>query len=146
MSEPDKPTTLRDRFTHFSRITSDGVGSVWAFLLALAIVIAWALLGPIFRFSDTWQLVINTGTTIVTFIMVFLIQSTQNRDAKAVHLKLDELIRALRGARNNLLSLQELSEEDLERLARQFAALKKRADGKNAGDRKQTAGPKATKE
>ena len=87
----------------------------------------WGITGPLFGFTDTWQLVINTGTTIVTFIMVFLIQSTQNRDAKAVHLKLDELIRALSGARNNLLDLEELPEKELEALAAQFAGLQKRA-------------------
>jgi low affinity Fe/Cu permease len=125
--EPKKSPTLRDRFHQFSRATSDAVGSVWAFLLALAIVLVWGCTGPIFGFSDTWQLVINTGTTIVTFIMVFLIQSTQNRDAKAVHLKLDELIRAVQGARNNLLDLEKLPEEDLEELAAQFATLQKRA-------------------
>ena len=127
MSEPKKSPTIRDRFHQFSRVTSDAVGSVWAFLAALGIVVVWGLTGPLFHFSDTWQLVINTGTTIVTFIMVFLIQSTQNRDAKAVHLKLDELIRALSGARNNLLDLEELPEEELEALAKQFAALQKRA-------------------
>ena len=127
MSEPKKSPTLRDRFRQFSRATSDAVGSVWAFLTALGIVVVWGLTGPIFHFSDTWQLVINTGTTIVTFIMVFLIQSTQNRDAKAVHLKLDELIRAVSGARNNLLDLETLPEEDLEALAQQFAELQKRA-------------------
>ena len=122
-----KPPTLRDRFHHFSRVTSDAVGSGWAFLVALGIVFVWGLTGPFFHFSDTWQLVINTSTTIVTFIMVFLIQSTQNRDAKAVHLKLDELIRAVSGARNNLLDLEKLPEEELEALAKQFAELRKRA-------------------
>src|SRR5436190_16813060 len=118
---------IRDHFHSFSRRTSDAVGSVWAFLLALSIVAVWGVTGPIFGFSDTWQLVINTGTTIVTFIMVFLIQSTQNRDAKAVHLKLDELIRALGGARNHLVDLENLPEEELEVLARQFARMQKRA-------------------
>ncbi len=136
MSEPEKSPTLRDRFHRFSRVISDAVGSVWAFLLALAIVFVWGLTGPLFHFSDTWQLVINTGTTIVTFIMVFLIQSTQNRDAKAVHLKLDELIRAVSGARNNFLDLEQLPEEELEALAKQFAELQKRASDE-AQDRRQ---------
>ena len=127
MSKPQKSPTLRDRFHQFSRVISDAVGSVWAFLTALGIVVVWGLTGPIFHFSDTWQLVINTGTTVVTFIMVFLIQSTQNRDAKAVHLKLDELIRAVSGARNNLLDLETLPEEELDALAKQFAELQKRA-------------------
>ena len=127
MSEPKQSPTLRDRFHHFSRVISDAVGSVWAFLIALGVVVVWGITGPLFGFTDMWQLVINTSTTIVTFIMVFLIQSTQNRDAKAVHLKLDELIRALSGARNNLLDLEKLPEEELEALAAQFAGLQKRA-------------------
>ena len=135
MNEPKNPPTLRDRFHQFSRATADAVGSVWAFLLALGTVAVWGLTGPLFGFSDTWQLVINTGTTIVTFIMVFLIQSTQNRDAKAVHLKLDELIRAVGAARNNLLDLEELPEEELEALAAQFASLKKRASNPPHGRR-----------
>jgi len=118
---------MRDRFSEVARRVSDVVGSVWAFLLAVAVVIVWACTGPIFRYSDTWQLVINTGTTIVTFLMVFLIQSTQNRDAKAVHLKLDELIRAVHGARNQLVDLEHLSEDELEELADEFASLNKRA-------------------
>ena len=122
-----KAKTVRDRFSDVARRVSDVVGSVWAFLLAVGVVIVWACTGPIFRYSDTWQLVINTGTTIVTFLMVFLIQSTQNRDAKAVHLKLDELIRAVHGARNQLVDLEHLSEDELEELADEFASLNKRA-------------------
>lgn len=129
----EKPPTLRDRFHNFSRKTSEAVGSVWAFLLALGTVVVWGCTGPIFGFSDTWQLVINTGTTIVTFIMVFLIQSTQNRDAKAVHLKLDELIRGVSGARTNLVDLENLPEEELEKLAAQFARLRKRAGAEVMG-------------
>jgi low affinity Fe/Cu permease len=86
------------------------------------------LTGPTFHFSDTWQLIINTGTTIVTFLMVFLIQNTQNRDAKAVHLKLDEMIRALKGARNELVDLEELSDEDLKRLEQQFQRIRQKAE------------------
>ena len=127
MSDEKQSPTLRDRFNDFSRATSDAVGSAWAFLIALGAVAVWALTGPLFGFSDTWQLVINTSTTIVTFLMVFLIQSTQNRDAKAVHLKLDELIRALSGARNNLLDLEKLPEKELDALASQFEGLRKRA-------------------
>ncbi|MGB8170275.1 MAG: low affinity iron permease family protein [Chthoniobacteraceae bacterium] len=122
----DKQHSLRDRFNEFSRKASDTVCSVRAFLLALAILAIWGLTGPIFRFSDAWQLVINTGATIMTFIMVFLIQSTQNRDAKAGHLKLDELIRAVRGARNNLMDLENRPEDELEALAAQFAEMRKR--------------------
>src|SRR5262249_10182948 len=107
----------------FARHTSSGVGSPWAFTLAVLVIIVWAFTGPIFHFSDTWQLVINTGTTIVTFLMVFLIQNTQNRDAVAIHLKLDELIRALKGARNKLVDLEELSDEELEALRQEFHRL-----------------------
>lgn len=125
-SERGHHESLRDRFQHFAHATSNAVGSVWAFLLALLIVIVWGFTGPIFGYSDTWQLVINTGTTIVTFVMVFLIQSTQNRDARAMHLKLDELIRAIHGARNDLMNLEDLPEEDLDALAAQFASMHKR--------------------
>lgn len=124
MSEPNKkPSTFRDRFHRFSRKTAEAVGSVWAFVIALGVVAVWGITGPLFGFSDTWQLVINTGTTIVTFLMVFLIQSTQNRDAKAVHLKLDELIRGLAEARNDLIDLEDLPEAELEKLAAEFAKL-----------------------
>lgn len=118
--------SLRDRFQRFAHATSNAVGSVWAFVIALLIVVVWGFTGPLFGYSDTWQLVINTGTTIVTFIMVFLIQSTQNRDARAMHLKLDELIRAMHGARNDLMNLEELPEEELDALAAQFSSMHKR--------------------
>ncbi len=112
-----------DFFRKFARKTSSGVGSPWAFTVAVLVIVVWASTGPLFHFSDTWQLVINTGTTIVTFLMVFLIQNTQNRDAVALHLKLDELIRALKGARNNLVDLEELSDEELEKLRLEFHRL-----------------------
>jgi low affinity Fe/Cu permease len=99
------------------------MGTPWIFLLALLTVLVWALTGPIFQFSNTWQLVINTGTTIVTFLMVFLIQNTQNRDAKAIHLKLDELIRGVEGARTRLVDLEDLSDDELERLRKEFQRL-----------------------
>jgi Low affinity iron permease len=91
---------VNDLFRAFSRNTASAVGSAWAFIIAITVIVVWAATGPMFHFSDTWQLIINTGTTIVTFLMVFLIQNTQNRDGKAIQLKLDELIRALEGARN----------------------------------------------
>ena len=103
---------------------ANGVGSPWAFVLATLSIIAWAVTGPLFHYSDTWQLVINTATTIVTFLMVFLIQNTQNRDTKAVHLKLDELLRAVHGARNTLVNLESLSDEELEDLQREFERLR----------------------
>ena len=119
---------VSDAFRVFARRTSNVLGSAWAFVLALAVIVIWGVTGPTFHYSDTWQLIINTGTTIVTFLMVFLIQNTQNRDAKAVHLKLDEIIRALKGARNELVDLEDLSDEDLKRLAEQFQHLRQRAE------------------
>jgi low affinity Fe/Cu permease len=116
-------------FNNFAKHCAAVVGSPWAFVLAVIIVMAWVATGPQFAYSDTWQLVINTGTTIVTFLMVFLIQNTQNRDAKAVHLKLDELIHGVRGARNSLIDLENLSDQELEVLQQQFERLRKRGDG-----------------
>ena len=119
---------VSDAFRVFARRSSTILGSAWAFAGALFVILVWGLTGPTFHFSDTWQLIINTGTTIVTFLMVFLIQNTQNRDAKAVHLKLDEIIRALKGARNELVDLEDLSDEDLKRLEEQFKRLRTRAE------------------
>lgn len=115
---------MKELFRIFAQKTSDWVGSPWAFMLAVATVIVWAVSGPLFGFSDTWQLVINTGTTIVTFLMVFLIQNTQNRDAKAMHLKLDELLRAASEARTSLVDLEDLSDEELAKLQKQFQQLR----------------------
>ena len=111
---------MKKIFIKFSQKISYLTGHPMAFVLALAIVIIWAITGPIFGFNDTWQLVINTGTTIVTFLMVFLIQSTQNRDTAAMQLKLDELIRVTQGAHTILLDLEELSEDDLEKIRKQY--------------------------
>ncbi|MFN2541299.1 MAG: low affinity iron permease family protein [Chthoniobacterales bacterium] len=119
---------VSDAFRIFARRSSRMLGSAWAFAGALLVILVWLITGPTFHFSDTWQLIINTGTTIITFLMVFLIQNTQNRDAKAVHLKLDEIIRALKGARNELVDLEELSDEDLAKLEGQFRRLRKRAE------------------
>ncbi len=96
------------------------VGTPWAFAAALAVIVVWGALGPRHHYSDTWQLVINTGTTIITFLMVFLIQNTQNRDARAIHLKLDELIRSLHAAHNEMIEIEKLSDEELETLAARF--------------------------
>jgi len=107
----------------FRKIAKSGsavFGSAWSFVGAIAIVLVWALTGPLFHFSDTWQLVINTGTTIVTFLMVFLIQNTQNRDSKALHLKLDELLCAVKEARTGLVGLENLPDADLEELETEF--------------------------
>ena len=127
---------VSDAFRIFARRSSRVLGSAWAFAGAILIIVIWGLTGPAFHYSDTWQLIINTGTTIVTFLMVFLIQNTQNRDAKAAHLKLDEVIRALKGARNELVDLEKLSDEDLTSLEEQFERVRKKAerDGNNPGD------------
>ncbi len=115
---------MNELFRKFAHATAGVVGTPWAFLVALAVIVGWAVTGPVFGFSDTWQLVINTGTTIVTFLMVFLIQNTQNRDAKVMHLKLDELLRGVEGARTGLVDLEDLSDEELARLQKQFQRLR----------------------
>jgi low affinity Fe/Cu permease len=117
---------VKEHFRKFAHAAAEAMGSAWSFTVAISIIIAWAVTGPVFHYSDTWQLVINTATTIVTFLMVFLIQNTQNRDAKAIHLKLDELIRAVKGARNSLVDLEDLSEDELKKLQEQFEGLRKR--------------------
>jgi low affinity Fe/Cu permease len=124
MKTPPKPTST---FTKFAKWTSKITGRPGTFVVAVGIIIAWAVTGPIFQFSDTWQLVINTSTTIVTFLMVFLIQNTQNRDSEAIHIKLDELIRSSQGAHNALLDLEEMEESDLERLRDTYEKLAERA-------------------
>jgi low affinity Fe/Cu permease len=126
--ERDFFCVVRDAFRGFAQRSSMLLGSAWAFAAAVLAILVWIVTGPTFRFSDTWQLIINTATTIVTFLMVFLIQNTQNRDAKAMHLKLDELIRALKGARNQLVDLENLSDDDLKKLEQQFQGLRKRAE------------------
>jgi low affinity Fe/Cu permease len=119
---------VRDAFRCFAQRSSVLLGSAWAFCGAVLVIVVWLVTGPTFHFSDTWQLIINTATTVVTFLMVFLIQNTQNRDAKAMHLKLDELIRALKGARNQLVDLENLSDDDLKKLEEQFRRLRKQAE------------------
>lgn len=117
---------MKEFFRKFANRSSHVLGSAWAFIIALLLVIVWAFTGPLFGFSNTWQLVINTGTTIVTFLMVFLIQNTQNRDAEAIHLKLDELIRAVANARTAMVDLEDLSDDELERLRKEFQRLHER--------------------
>jgi low affinity Fe/Cu permease len=111
---------VNDIFSKIASKASDIVGSPWAFIVATTIIIAWALSGPVFGFSDTWQLIINTSTTIVTFLMVFLIQNTQNRSDKATQIKLDELLRATKGARNSLVDIEEVSDKQLKELQLHF--------------------------
>lgn len=119
--------TRNNRFGKVSRFVSDAVGTPHAFLIALVIIVLWAVSGPVFRFSDTWQLVINTGTTILTFLMVFVIQNTQNRDTRALQIKLDELIRATQGAHNALMDLEELEESELRSFQKRFEELAAKA-------------------
>ena len=111
---------LKEAFHKIARRVSNAIGTPLAFVLALLAVIAWAVTGPLFHYSDTWQLVINTATTVVTFLVVFLIQNTQNHDSRAIHLKLDELLRAVKRARNELVDLEEMSDAELAKLEAEF--------------------------
>jgi low affinity Fe/Cu permease len=122
-----RPTKARSKFTRFTKWTAHTTGRPATFLLACLVIVIWAVTGPLFGFSDTWQLVINTGTTIITFLMVFLIQSTQNRDSEAMQVKLDELIRATGKARNELLDLEELEEKELEAIRDTYLEMASRA-------------------
>ncbi len=126
--ESDFLCVVSDAFRVFAQRSATMLGSAWAFSVAVLVILVWLLTGPMFHFSDTWQLIINTATTVITFLMVFLIQNTQNRDAKAMHLKLDELIRAIKNARNELVDLEELSDEELQKLEEQFRNMRKRAE------------------
>jgi low affinity Fe/Cu permease len=121
---------MNELFRLFAARVSMVCGSSTAFIGAIVLVMLWAAVGPLYHYSDTWQLTINTGTTIITFLMVFLIQNTQNRDAKAIHLKLDELLRAVKGARTELVDLEDLSDEDLEELQQHFTEIRKRFAGR----------------
>ena len=130
-SAADKnPSRINETFRKFAQKVSHLVGTSWAFIVAILIVGVWATTGPVFHFSDTWQLVINTGTTIITFLMVFLIQNTQNRQDTAIQIKLDELIKGVKGARTSLVDIEELPDEELEQLHKQFEELHKKLDGK----------------
>lgn len=119
---------MKDMFSRWAQKAAGAVGSPVAFMLAAGLIVIWAVGGMAFGFTDTWQLVINTGTTIITFLMVFLIQNSQNRDSKAMHLKLDELIRSIDKARNEIIDMEEASEEDLERLQKEFQEYQKRGE------------------
>jgi low affinity Fe/Cu permease len=128
---PTTATTLvtrSDRFGRFAARCSHYLGSRWAFISAIGVILIWAVTGPIFHFSDTWQLVINTGTTIVTFLMVFLIQNTQNRDARAIHLKLNELIHAVDKAKNRMIDVENLPDLELDELARTYETIRTNAE------------------
>src|SRR5438067_1102782 len=133
--ERDFFCVVSDAFHVFAQRSAILLGSAWEFAAAVLAILIWILTGPTFHFSDTWQLIINTATTIITFLMVFLIQNTQNRDAKAMHLKLDELIRAIKAARNELVDLEDLSDEELKNLEEQFRNMRKRAENDGSPSR-----------
>ena len=143
-----KPSGLSDAFHRGALRVATAVGSHWAFGTAILVVLAWALLGPVFRYSDTWQLIINTGTTIITFLMVFLIQATQNRDSRALHLKLDELLRAIGRARTTLVGLESMSDAEVAEFEKEFQLLRQRLEQRRQrrGEAKERdkAGDKAT--
>ena len=115
---------MNETFRRLAHRTAEITGSPLAFIVSVSVILVWLVTGPIFRFSDTWQLVINTGTTIITFLMVFLIQNAQNRDAKALHLKMDELIRAVKSARNEIIDLEDCTDEELSKLEEEFRRLR----------------------
>src|SRR3954465_4990311 len=125
MTNRPRPASVGERFENLSKVITQFTGSTTAFGLALGVVIVWILLGPVFRFSDTWQLVINTSTTIITFLMVFLIQRSQNKDSLALHLKLNELVAAMQGASNRLIDVEALTEKELATLHRYYGELAK---------------------
>lgn len=138
LDQSTKKQPVRELFRRFAHKTAEMVGSPLAFLLAVILIVVWGLTGPLFHFSDTWQLVINTTTTIITFLIVFLIQNTQNRDSRALHLKLDELLKGVKGARTSLVDLEDLTDAELERLHREFQRLRAKANhsGKTTNGRK----------
>jgi low affinity Fe/Cu permease len=125
------PAVGQSAFGKFATSSSQYLGSRWAFAVAIGVIVVWALTGPIFHYSDTWQLIINTGTTIVTFLMVFLIQNTQNRDAKAIHLKLNELIHAIDKARNRVIDAESLSDAEIDELSKRYEKSRVRAQNRD---------------
>jgi low affinity Fe/Cu permease len=133
MTKEQQKNGMGKGFQTFASRASCWTGSRWSFLGALLIIIVWAVLGPYFHYSDTWQLVVNTATTIITFLMVFLIQNTQNRDARAIHLKLDEIIRSIQPARNEMIDIEKLSDEELEALSKKFEVIRARVPSKKPG-------------
>ena len=146
---PHNPAQSGERaelFRHMARKISDVLGTAAVFWWAVALIAVWAVTGPIFGFSDTWQLVINTATTVITFLMVFIIQNTQNRDNKSIHLKLDELIKSMKGARNSMIDLDRLSDDQLKSLENEYKRLCENQAGSMAADGSQPAGSPAPDE
>ena len=127
-AETEKRASLNTWFSGVASRASQIVGSAWMFILAIAVIVAWGVTGPMFHYSDTWQLIINTGTTIITFLIVFLIQNTQNRDAKAIHLKLNELIHAVSQAHDELIDVEKLSDEELKTLEGYYEKVRKECE------------------
>ncbi|MFZ4541425.1 MAG: low affinity iron permease family protein [Rickettsiales bacterium] len=123
----NKPITLKQHFSKFCEHCAHATGSPYAFVIAVALIVVWAISGPIFQYSEVWQLVINTTTTIITFLLVFLIQNAQNRDARALQIKIDEILYATEGAQNALLDIEELSEEELKEMCKRYEKLAKEA-------------------
>jgi low affinity Fe/Cu permease len=120
MNNVDNRVEFNAWFGKAAAMAAGWVGSPWAFVLALVSVLIWGIVGPYYRYSDTWQLIINTATTVITFLIVFLIQNTQNRDARALHLKLDEVIRAIHGAHNEMINIEKLSDGELDQLTKRY--------------------------
>ena len=134
-----KTSDLRFWFSRFATQTAQVVGHPYVFFLAVLVILAWALTGQYFHYSDTWQLIINTGTTIITFLVVFLIQNTQNRDAKAIHLKLDELIRSHHPASDDLIDIEKLSDEELDELEQRYERIRKECEARRQREKEKVA-------
>ena len=141
-----RPTKSHSVFTRCAKATSRAAGRPWAFIVACGLIVVWLISGPYFEYSDTWQLVINTSTTIITFLMVFLIQSTQNRDAEAMQVKLDELLRVTLGAHNALLDLEELEEHELDQIRTRYTRLAEKARGNLRSGESDTDAPETDRE
>jgi low affinity Fe/Cu permease len=145
MTEAGQDKKLTDHFQLFATKMAFLVGTKWAFLIAVVIIVAWAVLGPAYAYSNTWQLVINTATTIVTFLMVFLIQNTQNRDARAIHLKLDEIIHSIRRAHNEMISIENLSDQELKSMADKYERIRAAYDARQVHRHEKSSFPKKEK-
>jgi low affinity Fe/Cu permease len=139
VEQAEQRSSFNAWFAHLSVHASQAVGSSWMFVLAIAVVVVWGISGPLYHFSNTWQLVINTGTTIVTFLMVFLIQNTQNRDSKAIHLKLNELIHSLKRAHNELIEVEKLSDEELKELDLYYDKIRQECERRGYDKRNEVA-------